>query len=292
MRAPICFALVLCAFLSAACGEVKSRDQLTGPSPASPTAVPGGSLPDHRLPVQISSGADGSPVAGARVVINDDEYHSGPIGQVEFDPYSGATVGDKVDVDAPGFLPRRTRLTSTRLITLWPVADEAEAEAVREMVYRRGGTEDQVLKPPYPASPFYVSLLSGVTPETETIWRATAEDFGAAFNMPYEVTTMFQYDPNETGVFLGGAPKCVPIGGWGFCRVLDSPYEDYQVQEDKAQDPATIRRVLAYRFLGANPLPGLMSLRSPADQLSAFEVQTIRMILQRPLPNQWPDTDR
>jgi len=106
------------------------------------------------------------------------------------------------------------------------------------------------------------------------------------------VMTAFQYDSNEVSVVFGGAPRCEPVPTWGFCRVTDSPYETYQVALDKARDPVTIRRVLASRFIWANPLPGLMSLQAPANQLSEFEARTIRMILLRPLPNRWPDTDR
>lgn len=289
MRAPIRVVFVVCVGLCAsACNQASNGNRVTGPSPTSPAS----SLPVERQPVLITSGADGTPVAGARVLINDEEYLSGPIGQVEFDPYSGASAGDRVDVDAAGFLPRKTKLNSSRVVTLWPVADDTESDAVREMVYRRGQAIDQVLTPLDTASPFYVSLLGDVTTEIQAAWSAEAAAFGAPFNLPYEVTTMFQYDANEIAVEFGGTPRCTPIAAWGFCRVLDSPYETYDVQAEKALDPATIRRVLADRFLGPNPLPGLMSLQAPASQLSAFESRTIRMILLRPLPNRWPDTDR
>ena len=61
---------------------------------------------------------------------------------------------------------------------------------------------------------------------------------------------------------------------------------------DRATDPFTIRRVLASQFLGPNPFPGLLNPDAPADTLSPFEMQTIRMILQRPLKTRWPDNDR
>ena len=56
-------------------------------------------------------------------------------------------------------------------------------------------------------------------------------------------------------------------------------------------DPRAIRRVLASAFIGPNPLAGLMNAQAPEDELTAFELQTIRMIRQRQLPNRWPDTD-
>jgi hypothetical protein len=292
MQAPIHVAFVVCVGLcGAACDQANTGNRVIGPSPAAPSP----SIPVERQPVQITSGADGTPVAGARVVIDYDEYYSGPNGQVEFDPYSGASTGASVDVDAPGFLPRKTRLTSTRVVTLWPVASDAEAEAVHEMVYRRGQAVDQVLTPVtagLAGEPFYVTLPSGATSDTLAAWTAEATGFGQPFGMRYQVMTAFQYDSNEVSVVFGGAPRCAPIPTWGFCRVTDSPYEIYQVALDKARDPVTIRRVLASRFIGANPLPGLMSLQAPANQLSEFEARTVRMILLRPLPNRWPDTDR
>jgi hypothetical protein len=35
-----------------------------------------------------------------------------------------------------------------------------------------------------------------------------------------------------------------------------------------------------------------MNPENPARELSPLEARTIRMILRRPLPNRWPDTDR
>jgi hypothetical protein len=81
------------------------------------------------------------------------------------------------------------------------------------------------------------------------------------------------------------------MDAWEVCRV--SPY--YMIFLDpphKARDPQTIRRVLASFFLGPNPLPGFLNPDAPANELSPLEDRTIRMILQRPLPNRWPDTDR
>jgi hypothetical protein len=90
----------------------------------------------------------------------------------------------------------------------------------------------------------------------------------------------------------GGGAACAPVPAWGFCREPYPYYKIFTVATEKSVDPATIRRVLASWFLGPNPLPGLMNPRAPADVLSPLELQTIRMILQRPLKNRWPDDDR
>jgi len=99
------------------------------------------------------------------------------------------------------------------------------------------------------------------------------------------------YDQNEITVFFGPDHGCTPGSLSGFCRAHWA-YMDFAVATARATDALTIRRVLASQFLGPNPLPGLLNPDAPADALSPFEIQTIRMILQRPLKLRWPDNDR
>jgi hypothetical protein len=254
-------------------------------TPVAPT------LPVYKQPFYIRSGADGSPVANATVLIDGEELYSAPNGEVVPDTYGSVDTGAAMDVKAEGFLLRQTRLTADRVVTLWPVANEAEADAVRELVYRRGQPADQVLTPfsPYP---FTVTLTGATVPQVAA-WSKEADVFFRTIGQRYEVAQSFQYDPNELEVVFGGTPRCTPSPSWGFCRVPSAPtYRIYEIQPDRALDPPTIRRVLASFFLGPNPLPGLMSATKPLDELSAFEARTIRMILHRRLPNRWPDADR
>ncbi len=268
----------------AACDEKAGPTTVSGPSSlASPAPSPTG-FP----PLRIVSGANNQPVSGAVVVIEGNRFVSDENGEVPFDAGGGA-----IDVDAQGFLPRRTRVDYGRHLALWPVADEAEAEAVREMVY--GGGREAVLQPPGPGS-FLISFLGGpgdggAWGEIHEAWTAAASAFGARFGIGYVLSYEFQYELNEVGVTFREAGGCVPVPAWGFCR--DSPhYRSFSVLPERSRDGETIRRILASWFLRPNPLPGLLNAEAPASELSPLEEQTIRMILLRRQPNRWPDDDR
>jgi hypothetical protein len=284
MRTLVCRLLVLGVGLWAAgCGG-------DGTSPAAPSTLP----PEPFLSVWITSGDGGKPVAGARVSIDGVSYVSNETGAVT-PAGPGAPRGSAIDVDADGFLPRRTRIPATRVITLWPVAGEAEAEAVREMVYGRGGGD--VLHPP-DIGPFWLVFLDpSEAPDLAHVWQAEATAFGDRFERTVNVSIGPRFDEldgalvtNEVVVRFEGT-GCDPVPAWGLCQVSPAS-KTFLVQADRAGDPRTIRRLLASWFLGPNPLPGLMNPDAPADELSPLEEQSIRMILQRPLPNRWPDTDR
>ena len=231
------------------------------------------------------------PVRGAAVSIEGDAYVSDGDGYFTFAGEVGPRWGAALDVDAPGFLPRRTKIDDARVIGLWPVASDLEGIAVRAMVYQRGGPHGEVLFPPAPGE-FYVTL-EGSSPDVRLVWGTEARAFGAMFGRSYQLYLSFQYETNETSVLFNspGAP-CAPIAAWGFCRDPNMHYKIFHVLPEKATDPQTIRRVLASWFLGPNPLPGFLNADAPEASLSPLEMQTIRMILQRRLNNRWPDSDR
>jgi len=271
-----------------ACNE-KNRSDLAVPLPTSPGPT---SSPTSPLTFRIVSGPDQMPVRGAAVSIEGDGYVSDGDGYFTFAGEAGPRWGAALDVDAPGFLPRRTKIDGDRVIGLWPVASDAEADAVRAMVYQRGGPHGEVLFPPAPGV-FYVTL-EGSSRDVSLAWAAEATAFGSIFGLSYELSPSFQYETNETQVLFNAEPAtpCGPIAVWGFCRDPNMHYKIFRVLPEKATDPETIRRVLASWFLGPNPLPGFLNGDAPAASLSSLEMQTIRMILQRRLTNRWPDSDR
>lgn len=131
-----------------------------GETPPMPTA---GSSPPVQPDlgwVRVVSGIEGTPVAGASVLFDGDDEPvvSGPSGEAWPNDYIlrsyGTALGTAVNVDARGFLPRRTRIGSDGIVTLWPVADDAEAHAVRRMVYG-----DQEVRQPFDLGPILVSVL-------------------------------------------------------------------------------------------------------------------------------------
>ena len=254
-----------------------------GPPPPAPAPVAG------TLTLRVVSGADQTPVTGARILIGDMPYVTNGVGDVT----AQASHGSPVDIDVPGFLPRRTSVQAfSQTIALWPVANESEADAVRMMVYNFAWKE--TLYPPA-GNEFIVTMRdTALVPADASAWGAEASAFGALFGLTYRISRFFEYDQNEVEViFQNSAAICTPSSAWGFCRQPKFPsYKIFMVDPDRRTDPATIRRVLASWFLGPNPLPGFMNAQAPSETLSPFEIQTIRMILQRRLPNRWPDTDR
>jgi hypothetical protein len=246
--------------------------------------------------VRIVNGVDGTAVAGAAVSFEnaDSDDRSGPGGEVSPTDYIYATYGippgTGVDVDARGFLPRRTRIERDGVVTLWPVADDAEAEAVHRMVYG-----DHEVRQPFDLGPILLSVLHDEGfwgSEVGRAWQTEALAFGARFGLRYEWSTYFQYETNEVAVRFATAGRCSPGPPWGFCRETSPYFASFVVRPERAGDPPTIRRVLASVFLGPDPLPGLLNPDAPTDELSPFEEQTLRMVLLRRLPNRWPDTDR
>jgi hypothetical protein len=269
----------------------------TAGSSPTPTGA-GGSVGTPAIrTVRILNGADGTPVADAAVAFEnaDSDDRSGPGGEVSPTDYIYATYGippgTAVDVDARGFLPRRTRVERDGVVTLWPVADDGEADAVRRMVYG-----DREVRPPFDLGPIFVSALfedpGSWNPEVERAWQTEALAFGSRFGLRYEWSTFFQYETNEVAVRFATAGRCSPGPPWGFCRETSPYFASFVVRPERAGDPPTIRRVLASVFLGPDPLPGLLNPDAPTDELSPFEEQTLRMVLLRRLPNRWPDTDR
>jgi hypothetical protein len=234
-------------------------------------------------------------VAGAEVWLGSRGYEADGNGEVMAAPGVGVPVGADIDVDAPGFLPRRTRVPGDRLVALWPVASDAEAGAVREMVY--GGPRGDVLLPTTDRL-FSLALsldsLDAASSDIKAVWTSEAVAFGAPFDLDYQEGAARPYETEyEIAVRFAEAGGCATVPAWGFCLESASGNDmSFRVLPAKARDPQTIRRVLASWFLGPNPLPGLMNADAPAADLSPLESQTIRMIQQRPLPNRWPDSDR
>ena len=106
------------------------RDTPVAPA-SNPPPAPGPT--DRPIPFRVISGGDQTPVAGVAVLIDGVPYVTDAAGYITLGapgPLSGATV----DIDAPGFLQRRTSVrVFGETFVLWPVADQAEANAVRDI---------------------------------------------------------------------------------------------------------------------------------------------------------------
>jgi hypothetical protein len=281
------------------CGHEGTPATSTAPTSATSPAPSGFGT------VRIVSGPDGTPVVGASVTFEGDDEApalSGPSGEASPADWMLATygraIGTAVDVDARGFLPRRTRVPDDRVITLWPVADEAEAEAVREMVYGTQGTRNPTARG---SIAVVLDFLGEWDEATARAWGNEASAFGASFDVPYTLGDASDYacpwecaGSNMIFVHFAETGFCHAPASRGFCLEPSSTPQarGITVRPGSARDTRTIRGVLASWFLGPNPLPGLMNPENPASALSPLETQTIRMLLLRRLPNRWPDTDR
>jgi hypothetical protein len=267
----------LALLIVVACSCEKNPASIAGPTP-----LPKGPI------LQVMAGAlDDAVVETGTVTVAGGTYSIGQRGLLVGAPASLA-IGEPVEVEAPGFLPRRTRVPSNGIIRMWPIAGDAEREAVRKMVYQWAGPVE-LFDPPQRTSPFTLTLL-GATAEQKNAWIKEAATFGAEIGVVYIVADFFQYDADELAVeFVGG--QCTPDPLLRFCRDGRN-YKAFRISPDAALDPLTIRRVLASWFIGPNPFPGLVSPTSPEPSLSPFERQTIGMMLVRDKRNRWPDDDQ
>ena len=256
--------------------------------PAAPAPAPAGMIDTRTM--SIVSGADFRPIPGATVTIGGVNYMTDagghPVGAEQYLPRES-----DVDVLADGHLRRETKASYGHQIILWPAADEQEMEAIRRMVYAREGSVNAVRRG-FINYPLTVSA-EGLTAEALTVWAGVIAEIRRTLEVEVDFYTFFAYDPNEVNMRpLGNPPQCTPVESLGFCREPNTNYVLYRMRPERTSDPMAVKRLIFSFFLGANPLPGFMNLESPGDTLSALELQTIRMIMQRPRTNRWPDSDR
>jgi hypothetical protein len=277
-------AIAVC-ITEAACDGAKELATPTAP-PTAVSTVPTGTF-DLGI-FRIVSGADQSPIEGAAVLVDGAAYTSRSDGRLsDRSVYVARTAA--IDIDAPGYLPRRSLLAHAADLALWPIEGDDEKEATRQMVYERDGVMRDLFIPA--ERPIYVT--TSLAPEILNIWKDVANQLAPKLGVVFEFAAFMQYAQNEmlVSVDKGGQARCSHVPAWGFCWE-PSPYPTVTVLQDRLTDRTTIARVLVSFFLGANPLPGFMNAQAPADSLTPLEGRTVRMILQRPHKNRWPDTDR
>jgi hypothetical protein len=205
----------------------------------------------------------------------------------------------EVDVDARGFLPHRTRLfaaLTTNQIELWPAANDAEAEAIRAMVFDR----DRLRRFQW-WSGYYLTLVTDGLPRThDEIAKDWTYEYGEiqaltglllSLSFTVRGNTSDQYEEEVIVLFDGTQEMC--SNPWEFCGFWNNsfPYysRPYRVNRASASRPDVIRRILAHGLLNANPLPGLLNKTAPAAELSLLEKQTLRMQFKRGPETFWPD---
>lgn len=244
--------------------------------------------------VVLSAAGDGKArVPGARVTVDGVTYTSDANGLASL-PAGTVNAERQIDIAAAGFLPRHTMIggaSSPAYVSLWPVANDAEADDVRRMVYTRGHPAGEVFDPTIRGEVIRLKMPAGMSPGDLAVWADIAREFAVRFELAYS------FDPQTYGdIYTVAVTVGTPCGG--IADLCVGPYEyatrtqPVAVARDRLGDSATVRRAVAAWFLGPHVLPGLMSTTSPRDELSAFEAQTITVMLHHGRRTRWPDDDR
>jgi hypothetical protein len=203
-----------------------------------------------------------------------------------------------LDVDAPEFLPHRTRMfamSSPYQIALWPAANEAETAAIKAMAFSGGSTFS------WPV--YQLALVLPDAARTASVfddWSREYEEIRILTGRPLSLSPVprgggptDEFD-SEVIVMFDEADDCRDL--WGFCDFVgNDPRFGYFTRPRRmslamAARPGVIKRLLASHLLSANPLPGLLNRTAPATELSLLEKQTLKMQSIRPGGTRWPDT--
>jgi hypothetical protein len=187
-------------------------------------------------------------------------------------------------------------------VTLWPIANDAEAAATREaaFVFR-----DRMMDPTLSANDVPIVLASDLAsrPDVAAAWNAAAVELKSATGSFWTVR-FARTIPSDEGYLVSAAPSA-PLcrHSWftwqfaiaGFCWEPTGAYfvQDITVDPSLVDHPDVALRALLYAFtLRPHQLPGLMNATRPAAELSAFERKTLHMMgLRWPTPVTWPDLD-
>ena len=135
MRKTIFPGVVIGTSMALACGGKSTQ------SPTQPSSVPVVSdapsppSPAASISLTVMDGWTGTPVAGAQVSGEGINAVTGAGGTLQLTLRPGACL--PLDIEAPGFLHRRTCARPPSM-TLWPVADQAEAAATRNAAFHFG----------------------------------------------------------------------------------------------------------------------------------------------------------
>ena len=279
------FIVGIAVAMALACGRSP-----TSPSPASEPRT-----------LTVVSGWDQRPVAGATVHLDNEVQTTSGIGEFTV-PATLPSGRLMIDIDATGFLPHQTRLSAvprSDVIALWPAANDAEAAAIRAMVFyedRQAGV-DSMWRPRWVG--YHLALLVDGSPrapsEIAAEWVGEYRDLEALTNLPLNLTFAVKDGSDEFDEQVIVALDAVDEScrdPWGFCSIWTPKFPYYsRPYRLAANRPDVIRRVLASGLLNWNPLPGLLNKSNPAPELSLLERQTLRMVFLRPVGTVWPDTD-
>ncbi len=299
MLRKVCFVLILAI---AGCGD-------DGPT-TSPTStvtrplVPTSTFPEGTV-LSIVSGAGGAAVANAEVVVARTTYRTNGNGRVTLS--TGVNRNVNLSVIAEGFLERRTllRTADQTRFTLWPREHESgiTETGTRDLVY--GGIDGMVrgmIRIDPRVSEAYVVVseqirrdaraMRVVNDAADSITDATRGEmrFIVANEAPPDAVVFdFVVDPNE----LVDAVAQVTRRFRGFAIIGGSAVFD---SIDRLRTSTTYHELgHLYGFSHTNGTKDIMNTfrrRGTVESFSIREALAMRLLLQRPPRNEFPDNDR
>jgi hypothetical protein len=223
------------------------------------------------------------PPSNATVIVN------GTPGQLDYNGTARFPIdvtGQVIDVEAPGFLRRRT-IASPLPISLWP-AQDGDDEVVRALVFEEVSGDTRLRAVPASVD---IAFGASITPAL----RADALLAAGLLNSVMQQTRVGV----PGGLPVIPAPDVVtrleigpcPPSPFGICRA-GGPDAIVHITPEASGRPETMTRALAMLFLrGDNPQPGLLSPSRPTDTLSTVEMQALCMIHRRSPETRFPDDD-
>jgi hypothetical protein len=254
--------------------------------------------PPATTALRLVSGWNGAPVADKDITVDSQPFRTTGDGGVD----GAFRVGTLIEVRVPDYLPRTTR-ASTETVTLWPIADPAEADAVQAMLYDWYG---DLVPLRHAVSTLDIQFDPALTTEVplasiEAIWRDAANQIAELTQNQIRFLPAGEVVQGHLQITVRacGAPICDRLPPYTMGEIGDRTNFEIALGSAGAArrvDVALRACVLAIiEFKNPNypnPLPGgLLSAVNPRSTLTDFERRVIRLASLRKSGNLWPDRD-